>query len=180
MIEPRSTPRRRVEVFGVSFDTPEDNRAFAEKYDFPFRLLSDTTRELATALGAAEALTDQYPPSRHLRRRHRRNGRTRDGDLEPRRSGGEAVGEVVATPRWRCARRPGGTLAASYVCRAWWTFAESCARRPWWTFAESYARRPWRTLAASYARRAWWTLAASYARRPWWTFAASYARRCHW
>ena len=29
---------------GVSFDPPEANRAFAEKNDFPFRLLSDVDR----------------------------------------------------------------------------------------------------------------------------------------
>jgi len=37
----------------VSFDSPEKNRAFAEKHDFPFPLLSDTDRALAKAYGAA-------------------------------------------------------------------------------------------------------------------------------
>ena len=32
------------EIVGASFDTPEDNRAFAEKHGFPFRLLSDVDR----------------------------------------------------------------------------------------------------------------------------------------
>lgn len=31
---------------GVSFDRPEDNRAFAEKNGFPFRLLSDVDRQV--------------------------------------------------------------------------------------------------------------------------------------
>jgi len=31
---------------GVSFDRPEDNRAFAEKNGFPFRLLSDVDRKV--------------------------------------------------------------------------------------------------------------------------------------
>jgi peroxiredoxin Q/BCP len=43
-------------VLGVSFDTPEKNRAFAEKNKLPFRLLSDRDRELAKAVGAARAL----------------------------------------------------------------------------------------------------------------------------
>src|SRR5438093_5066510 len=34
-----------VEIIGVSFDPPELNRAFAEKYGFPFRLLSDVDRD---------------------------------------------------------------------------------------------------------------------------------------
>jgi peroxiredoxin Q/BCP len=34
------------EIVGASFDTPEDNRAFAEKHGFPFRLLSDVDRSV--------------------------------------------------------------------------------------------------------------------------------------
>jgi peroxiredoxin Q/BCP len=45
-----------ISVVGVSYDTPEKNRAFAEKNDLPFRLLSDRDRELAKAVGAARAL----------------------------------------------------------------------------------------------------------------------------
>ena len=41
---------------GVSFDKPETNRGWAEKNDLPFRLLSDTDRTLARAVGAARAL----------------------------------------------------------------------------------------------------------------------------
>jgi thioredoxin-dependent peroxiredoxin len=33
-----------VEIVGVSFDIPEDNRGFAEQNGFPFRLLSDADR----------------------------------------------------------------------------------------------------------------------------------------
>ena len=43
-------------VYGVSYDSPEDNRAFAEKYRLPFLLLSDRDRELASAVGAKAAL----------------------------------------------------------------------------------------------------------------------------
>lgn len=41
-------------VLGVSFDTPEDNRAFAQKYSFPYALLSDPTRAMGAQYGAAE------------------------------------------------------------------------------------------------------------------------------
>jgi peroxiredoxin Q/BCP len=41
-------------VLGVSFDTPEDNKAFAEKFSFPYALLSDTTRAMGQKYGAAE------------------------------------------------------------------------------------------------------------------------------
>jgi len=36
-------------VFGVSNDTPADNKAFRDKNDFPFALLSDTDRSVGTA-----------------------------------------------------------------------------------------------------------------------------------
>ena len=41
-------------VFGVSFDTPEENRAFAEKFSFNFPLICDTDRKLGVAYGAAD------------------------------------------------------------------------------------------------------------------------------
>jgi peroxiredoxin Q/BCP len=41
---------------GVSFDTPEANRAWAEKNRLPFKLLSDRDHALADAVGAARAL----------------------------------------------------------------------------------------------------------------------------
>lgn len=44
-------------VLGVSFDTAAENRAFKEKYDFPFPLLCDTERMLGVAYGACEAPT---------------------------------------------------------------------------------------------------------------------------
>jgi peroxiredoxin Q/BCP len=39
---------------GVSFDTPEANKAFAEKYGFPYRLLCDVDRKVGVAYGAAD------------------------------------------------------------------------------------------------------------------------------
>lgn len=43
-------------MLGVSYDSPEKNRKFAEKNALPFRLLSDSDRDLAKAVGAARAL----------------------------------------------------------------------------------------------------------------------------
>ena len=43
-------------MLGVSYDTPEKNRKFAEKNALPFRLLSDRDHELARSVGAARAL----------------------------------------------------------------------------------------------------------------------------
>ena len=40
-------------VFGVSYDAPATNRAFADRYQLPFVLLSDTDRSLARAVGAS-------------------------------------------------------------------------------------------------------------------------------
>ena len=44
---------KNIEVLGVSFDTVEENRSFAEKFDFPFQLLCDTDRKLGMAYAAA-------------------------------------------------------------------------------------------------------------------------------
>jgi peroxiredoxin Q/BCP len=46
---------RGVEIFGVSFDAPPANAKFVKVQGFPFRLLSDTDRALATQVGAAES-----------------------------------------------------------------------------------------------------------------------------
>jgi thioredoxin-dependent peroxiredoxin len=39
-------------VLGVSFDTPAENKKFAEKYSFNFPLICDTDRTIGTAYGA--------------------------------------------------------------------------------------------------------------------------------
>ena len=39
-------------ILGASFDTVEENAAFAEKFSFPFKLLCDTDRTLGRAYGA--------------------------------------------------------------------------------------------------------------------------------
>jgi|SRR5919204_6748881 peroxiredoxin Q/BCP len=50
-----------VELIGVSFDRPEDNRAFAEKHGFPFRLLSDVDREVGALYETKRAEGEQSP-----------------------------------------------------------------------------------------------------------------------
>jgi thioredoxin-dependent peroxiredoxin len=50
-----------IEIVGVSFDNLADNSAFARKHNFGFRLLSDTTHEIALAYGACESLKARYP-----------------------------------------------------------------------------------------------------------------------
>jgi len=42
-------------ILGVSFDSVEENRAFAEKFSFPFLLLSDTAREIGLSYGACQS-----------------------------------------------------------------------------------------------------------------------------
>jgi thioredoxin-dependent peroxiredoxin len=46
---------------GVSFDTPEDNRAFAETYDAPLRLLSDVDRTAGQAYETARHPDESFP-----------------------------------------------------------------------------------------------------------------------
>jgi peroxiredoxin Q/BCP len=46
---------------GVSYDTPEDNAAFVEKYRFPYKLLSDPDRSIARAYGAFNEGSPDYP-----------------------------------------------------------------------------------------------------------------------
>jgi len=45
---------KNVVVLGASFDTPEENRAFAEKFSFPYKLLSVKAAD-GVAWGAAES-----------------------------------------------------------------------------------------------------------------------------
>ena len=54
-------------VYGISFDKPEDNRAFAEKNGFPFGLLSDVDRrvgELYETKRAPEEPSPEYAKRR--------------------------------------------------------------------------------------------------------------------
>lgn len=45
-------------ILGVSFDTVEENRAFAEKYGLDFPLLCDTTRDIGMKYGACKTQAD--------------------------------------------------------------------------------------------------------------------------
>ena len=44
----------------MSFDTPGENAKFAEKFEFPFPLLSDTDRKIGLAYGACDSPKDEY------------------------------------------------------------------------------------------------------------------------
>jgi peroxiredoxin Q/BCP len=46
-------------VLGVSFDTVEQNASFAEKNNFPFPLLCDTSRQIGLAYGACASREDR-------------------------------------------------------------------------------------------------------------------------
>jgi peroxiredoxin Q/BCP len=47
-------------VLGASFDTPEQNEAFARKFSYPFPLLCDTRREIGLAYGACDTPDAEY------------------------------------------------------------------------------------------------------------------------
>lgn len=48
-------------VLGVSFDTVEENRKFAEKFAFPYELLCDVDRKIGVAYGAAKDASASSP-----------------------------------------------------------------------------------------------------------------------
>ncbi len=50
-----------IRVVGISFDSPEDNAAFARKYEFGFPLLSDRDHAVAIAYGACARADARYP-----------------------------------------------------------------------------------------------------------------------
>ena len=49
-------------ILGASYDSPEDNRAFQEKFNFPFDLLSDPDQVAGAAYGVVQE--DKPYPSR--------------------------------------------------------------------------------------------------------------------
>ena len=51
---------KNVTIFGVSLDGVADNKAFAEKYSFPYQLLCDVNREIALAYHAVKSADDKY------------------------------------------------------------------------------------------------------------------------
>ena len=47
-------------IVGASFDTPADNKQFADAEGFPYRLLSDHDRSVGRAYGVAKGPDEQY------------------------------------------------------------------------------------------------------------------------
>jgi peroxiredoxin Q/BCP len=45
----------------MSFDSPEDNALFAQKFSFGFQLLSDPDKSIGIAYGAADDASAEYP-----------------------------------------------------------------------------------------------------------------------
>ena len=54
---------RNAVIVGVSCDSPADNRAFRDKFAFPFDLLCDEDRSVSMRYGAADS-EDQATPKR--------------------------------------------------------------------------------------------------------------------
>jgi peroxiredoxin Q/BCP len=48
-------------VLGISCDSVEDNRSFAELQGYEYPLLCDTSRRVALAYKAVDSLDDPYP-----------------------------------------------------------------------------------------------------------------------
>jgi thioredoxin-dependent peroxiredoxin len=51
------------EILGISFDTPEANDRFAEKFLLPFRLLSDPDRSVGERYETKRHPDEKYPES---------------------------------------------------------------------------------------------------------------------
>ncbi len=47
-------------MLGISFDTPAENKAFAEKFGYTFPLLCDVDRKVGLAYKAADTAQDKY------------------------------------------------------------------------------------------------------------------------
>ena len=54
-------------ILGVSFDTPEANKAFADAQGFPYRLLADQDRSVGAAYGVKKGADE---PGADFARRH--------------------------------------------------------------------------------------------------------------
>ncbi len=51
-------------VLGISYDSPESHKEFAEKYQLPFILLADTAKTVAKLYGAYSGVTRWFFPKR--------------------------------------------------------------------------------------------------------------------
>jgi len=56
-----SFKEKNINVVGISFDSAESHKKFKEKYNLPFILLSDTSREVAAAYGATSGMKSLFP-----------------------------------------------------------------------------------------------------------------------
>jgi len=54
------------EIIGISFDASEANKAFREKYDFPFRLLSDYDEQVGVKYETRDPGTDKVSFAKRL------------------------------------------------------------------------------------------------------------------
>ena len=52
--------QKDIQIFGVSLDNENDNKAFAEKFSFPYPLLCDVNREVALSYQAVGSKEDEY------------------------------------------------------------------------------------------------------------------------
>ena len=53
--------KKNAEIWGISFDTPEENAAFARKFEYAFPLLCDVDRRIGLAYGAADSAGTPFP-----------------------------------------------------------------------------------------------------------------------
>ena len=49
-----------MQILGISFDTVEENAAFANKFNFPYPLLCDTSRQVGMLYGACNSAQDEF------------------------------------------------------------------------------------------------------------------------
>jgi thioredoxin-dependent peroxiredoxin len=56
----KSFEDKNIQIFGVSLDNEADNKAFAEKFSFPYPLLCDVDREIALNYHAVKNVEEQY------------------------------------------------------------------------------------------------------------------------
>ena len=52
---------RNAVILGASFDSAQENKAFKDKYDFPYDLLCDVDKSVAVAYGAAADASASSP-----------------------------------------------------------------------------------------------------------------------
>ncbi len=52
--------KKNTVVLGVSLDNEDDNKTFAEKFNFPYPLLCDVNREISLAYEAVKGKEDEY------------------------------------------------------------------------------------------------------------------------